>query len=291
MATLVWRKASGGEQVFSIDRPETTIGRDPACGIRVDSAYVSKRHAVIRLTGDGFTIADLGSSNGTRVNGAPVTSTALSDGDLIELGAEKLQFRGAEKSEAASGNARHRLIMVGGGAVIVICGAVVALTMLGGGTRGTEPAASSGPAGSPRRAEERQERAEPAAPAATEVPPAPGSPEVRAPGDADAGALYDMALAHIRGGRLVEARTLLRRAETLEPGNPSVRERLREVEATLQQVIDRRLAEGQRAFTYLRLDEAIEQWEQVVGMTDSADPRHQQAVAGIERARARLAER
>jgi hypothetical protein len=287
VATLVWRRAVGGEQVFTIDRPEVTIGRDPSNSVRVDSAYVSKRHAVIRASGGGFAISDLGSSNGTRLNGAAVTSAALSDGDLIELGAETLLFHSAEQAQPRQDGGRHRLVMWGGGAAILVCAGALAASMLVG--RGPAGRASQ-PAQSPVRPE-----AQAPAPAAPVVAPQEAAAPVRDPGgvapNQEAGELYDMALAHIRGGRLAEARGLLARAGALDPGNPSVRERLREVSETLRLEVDRRLAEGQRAFTYLRFDEAIAQWEQVLGMIDSDDPRREQARAGIERARARLAER
>ena len=299
MATLVWRKAAGAEQAFLLANPETTIGRDPANTVRLDSAYVSKRHAVVRLTQSGFTIADLGSSNGTRVNGAPITSAPLVDGDLIELGAETLAFRGDEKAPAGEGGSRRRLVMVGGVAFIVV-GALFALVLiLGGGRQPAQPGPGVKGAGQTPLPEASQ----PVNPAGGQKPASPASgadptafaaegPEATPSlQSADAGALYDQALAHVRGGRLVEARRLLARAGTLDPANPSIRERLREVEATLEQDIDRRLAAGQQAFKYLRFDDAVTEWEQVVAMTDAADPRHQQAASGIERARARLAQR
>jgi hypothetical protein len=300
MATLVWRRASGAEQAFSIDGPETTIGRDPVSIVRVDSAYVSKRHAVIRLTARGFTIADLGSSNGTRVNGAPITTAALSDGDTIELGAEKLVFRVEQTTAAVGNDPRRRLVMVGGGATILVGAVAALLLMLRDGRQAREAGSSSSGVGSGATSEQTSPPVNPGSRPQPVVPvPEAGSgaaavetPDASAPvPDADGGALYDLALAHVRGGRLVEARTLLQRARSLDPANPSVRERLREVEAALQRDVDRRLAEGQRAFTYLRFEDAIGEWEQVVGMTDPGDPRHQQAASGIERARARLAQR
>ncbi len=71
MATLVWRRRVGSRADVLGRRREVYDRTRPASAVRLDSAYVSKRHAVIRASGGGFTIADLGSSNGTRVNGAP----------------------------------------------------------------------------------------------------------------------------------------------------------------------------------------------------------------------------
>jgi hypothetical protein len=297
MATLIWRRPSGSEQTFSIGGVEVTIGRDPSSVVCLDSAYVSKRHAVVRPGGSGFTIADLGSSNGTRVNGAPVTNAPLVDGDVIELGAETLVFRDGAKASPPAGDSRRRLVLIGGLAAVFVVAVLALLVMTGGGGQGSrqEPdrATTGGTAApvAPSDADPADRRrlsppgSEPESTAADT--PQAGSSVV----SQDAGALYDMALAHIRGGRLVEARGLLQRAGTIEPANPSVRERLREVEAAIQREVERRFAEGQRAFTYLRFDDAIIEWEQVVAMTDAGDARHQQAATGIEQARARLAQR
>ena len=101
-------------------------------------------------------------------------------------------------------------------------------------------------------------------------------------------ALYEMALAHVKGDRLVEARRLLQGALRLDPNNGSTQQRLREVEATIQVRADQHMAAGQRAFTYLRFDDAIVEWEQVMSMVPATDPRYQQAAAGVRRARERL---
>ena len=72
---------------------ELTMGRDPACAIVFDAhldAMVSRRHAVIRVThGEpvSFTIADLGSLNGTLVNGGRIAAeTGLLPGDVVQMG-------------------------------------------------------------------------------------------------------------------------------------------------------------------------------------------------------------
>ncbi len=64
------------------------LGRGSQTRIRLDCTSVSRRHAALVLGDDGQSawIEDLGSSNGTRVNGAAVERTRLSDGDVITLG-------------------------------------------------------------------------------------------------------------------------------------------------------------------------------------------------------------
>lgn len=68
------------------------IGRDADNDIVVSNDSVSSHHAKIQLEPDGaFRITDLGSNNGTFVNGAKATSSPLADGDVIDLG--EVQFR------------------------------------------------------------------------------------------------------------------------------------------------------------------------------------------------------
>jgi hypothetical protein len=68
------------------------IGRSAECGVRLTDTSVSRRHAEIRPVGDGWTIVDLGSTNGTRVNGSGVRERRLADGDTISVGDAVLRF-------------------------------------------------------------------------------------------------------------------------------------------------------------------------------------------------------
>lgn len=70
------------------------IGREPDATIQIDARGVSRHHARIVVAHDVATLEDLGSKNGTHVNGRPITTAArLSDGDEINLGAITLTFR------------------------------------------------------------------------------------------------------------------------------------------------------------------------------------------------------
>jgi hypothetical protein len=65
----------------------TTIGRSPECDCMVNDPSVSRRHAQLRRTGDGWLLRDLGSSNGTRLNGMRVTQEVdVRPGDQVSLG-------------------------------------------------------------------------------------------------------------------------------------------------------------------------------------------------------------
>ena len=70
------------------------IGRSRECDIVLQDSNVSRRHAEIRPAGgDGWTITDLGSTNGVRVNGQPINSaTPLSPGDAIAVGTVDVRF-------------------------------------------------------------------------------------------------------------------------------------------------------------------------------------------------------
>jgi Protein of unknown function (DUF3662)/FHA domain len=76
----------------TMDEGPLTIGRLPECEIVVEDANVSRRHAEVRRDGPDVVVADLGSTNGTRVNGAQVRTRRLSDGDEITVGRTSLRF-------------------------------------------------------------------------------------------------------------------------------------------------------------------------------------------------------
>lgn len=70
------------------------IGRAADAAIPIDSPGISRHHARIVVTGRGATLEDLGSKNGTELNGSRITAPCgLADGDRIRLGAVVLTFR------------------------------------------------------------------------------------------------------------------------------------------------------------------------------------------------------
>ncbi|HTT85737.1 MAG TPA: DUF3662 and FHA domain-containing protein [Acidimicrobiales bacterium] len=68
------------------------IGRLPECAVVLNDQNVSRRHAEIRRSGSDVVVVDLRSTNGTRVNGNPVTERVLEDGDDIMVGTTVLRF-------------------------------------------------------------------------------------------------------------------------------------------------------------------------------------------------------
>ena len=87
---------------FDLDKEETTIGRRSTNDIQIQNLAVSGRHARIKVAMDDAFLEDLGSTNGTYVNGRLVKKQALSDGDEIIIGKYKLVFYSAEASKQAS---------------------------------------------------------------------------------------------------------------------------------------------------------------------------------------------
>jgi Protein of unknown function (DUF3662)/FHA domain len=77
---------------IGIGEEPVTIGRLPECDVILGDPNVSRRHAEIRRQGTGFVVVDLGSTNGTRVNGAGVKERRLNDGEEITVGGTKIRF-------------------------------------------------------------------------------------------------------------------------------------------------------------------------------------------------------
>ena len=81
-----WHLVIAGRR-YALTAGPNVLGRDPAAAIPIDHASVSRRHAQVSLRGDGATLEDLGSRNGTYLNGRLLEGSApLTDGDVIRLG-------------------------------------------------------------------------------------------------------------------------------------------------------------------------------------------------------------
>lgn len=100
------------DRTLTVDGAETVVGRDPTCGLWLDAPGVSRRHAVVRVSGDGAApaavIEDLGSTNGTFVDGRQVKRpTPLADGQTIGIGEATLTFRTWSSVEAPTKRIRR----------------------------------------------------------------------------------------------------------------------------------------------------------------------------------------
>jgi len=81
-----------GDRIVLGDRT-LSIGRLPECDIVIPDSNVSRRHAEIRPTVDGFSLVDLGSTNGSKVNGERTVQRELRDGDELVFGNTRLVFQ------------------------------------------------------------------------------------------------------------------------------------------------------------------------------------------------------
>ncbi|MBV8950228.1 MAG: FHA domain-containing protein, partial [Actinobacteria bacterium] len=77
----------GDGRRIPLDEGVATIGRLSDCTVPLPDPQVSRRHAEIRAEAEGYVLHDLGSLNGTTVNGQPVSQRLLEDGDAIGVGA------------------------------------------------------------------------------------------------------------------------------------------------------------------------------------------------------------
>ena len=77
---------------FSLTETTITIGRHPESNMVLADPNVSRNHAEIRPQGDRFVVVDLGSTNGSRVNGVRVDTQVLEDGDEITFGNTRMRF-------------------------------------------------------------------------------------------------------------------------------------------------------------------------------------------------------
>jgi len=97
-ALLILREAGSPVRQWIVEKREILVGRSEECDIVLPARAVSRRHAQIVQTDGGYLLRDLGSKNGTFVNGQEVEGDyALKDGDEIEIAlAVRLLFVGAE---------------------------------------------------------------------------------------------------------------------------------------------------------------------------------------------------
>jgi ribosomal protein L40E len=90
---LVVRSGGGRSgETFPLEGQRVTVGRSPDCEIFLDDVTVSRKHAALTRDGDGFSIQDEGSLNGTFVNRKRVEGAQLEDGDEIQIGKYRLTF-------------------------------------------------------------------------------------------------------------------------------------------------------------------------------------------------------
>ncbi len=94
------------QQEVALLKSRLTIGRRPNNDLLLDHLTVSGQHAAIDSAPNGAYILDLGSTNGTLVNGQPITKHLLQNDDVIEIGKYKLKFLIDQVTEFTSSTAK-----------------------------------------------------------------------------------------------------------------------------------------------------------------------------------------
>jgi len=92
-ARLVPQNPEAGKQTYTLTLKPVSIGADSGNDVRIGGPGVDPRHAKIVVSMGGFTIADLGSKHGTRVNAEKVRERTLANEDVIQIGAARFVFR------------------------------------------------------------------------------------------------------------------------------------------------------------------------------------------------------
>jgi pSer/pThr/pTyr-binding forkhead associated (FHA) protein len=101
-AALVINQGPNSGHRFLLDQPVTTVGRLARSDVFLDDVTVSRRHAELRWMNGEVRVIDVGSLNGSYVNGQAVESTVLVDGDELQFGKFRLTFVAASASESAA---------------------------------------------------------------------------------------------------------------------------------------------------------------------------------------------
>jgi pSer/pThr/pTyr-binding forkhead associated (FHA) protein len=97
-ALLVVRRGPNSGSRFLLDSDTTTAGRHPSSDIFLDDVTVSRRHAEFVRADVGFEVRDVGSLNGTYVNGDRIDATQLSAGDEVQVGKYRLVYYPSQQS-------------------------------------------------------------------------------------------------------------------------------------------------------------------------------------------------
>src|SRR5262249_47319978 len=94
------------------DKERVTMGRKPQNDVQIENLAVSGEHAcIVTILNDSF-LEDLGSTNGTLVNGNPIKKHILQNNDVIEIGKYKLKFQQEQAAQAPAAAADFEKTMV-----------------------------------------------------------------------------------------------------------------------------------------------------------------------------------
>jgi signal transduction histidine kinase/pSer/pThr/pTyr-binding forkhead associated (FHA) protein len=108
---ILIKGADEGKQ-FELTQPVHTVGRDSTSSLRLVDTEVSRRHAEFRFVGGAWHVVDMGSANGTFVNGQAVKDAPLQPGDHVQIGQTVLVFSPGRTDGKAGGDLAERISMI-----------------------------------------------------------------------------------------------------------------------------------------------------------------------------------
>ncbi len=126
MAKLVLSLNGAIQGEFELDQERFTIGRKPENDIQIDNLAVSGKHSMIITILDDSFLEDLGSTNGTYVNGKLVKKHALKDGDIIAIGKHELKYLNENASDDDDDEFEKTMIIKPGSASAAVAAAQAA---------------------------------------------------------------------------------------------------------------------------------------------------------------------
>ena len=153
---------------FMLGRASVVIGRTDENDVQLNHRSISRHHAKVVRDGDRYTIVDLQSANGVRVNGDDYERIELNPGDIVELGHVKMRFVGpfelyvfdpAAAAKMGEPKISPKLVYTFGGGLMFAVLAIMLVRSMShqGGGRGSPPAARRWPR-PPRRQRRRPTR-------------------------------------------------------------------------------------------------------------------------------------
>jgi pSer/pThr/pTyr-binding forkhead associated (FHA) protein len=167
---------------IALDKVSLVIGRTDENDVVLNHRSISRHHAKIVRDGEHYTIVDLQSANGVRVNGEDYERIELNGGDVVELGHVKIRFVGPLEDFVFDPRAVHgsrrlpvKMIGLGGGALVVVALAVLFLRR-GSTSPGPEVAVAPPPPAPAVAAPPPAPATAPIPPPAPAAPPAPETP-------------------------------------------------------------------------------------------------------------------
>jgi pSer/pThr/pTyr-binding forkhead associated (FHA) protein len=147
MAKLVLSMNGAVQGEYELNQERLTIGRKPDNDIQIDNLAVSGKHALIITILDDSFLEDLGSTNGTYVNGKLVKKHALKDGDVIAIGKHELKY--VNENATADDDEFEKTMIIKPGSASAAVAAAQAAEKAGAAAAPASPSATGSSGGMP----------------------------------------------------------------------------------------------------------------------------------------------